>query len=229
MNEQNKSKGTGAGIAVGVLLTLAIVVVFFSGLIDLPDGGLPRGGLRLPFGRGSSQAAVPAEEPATDYYYSEEQFRQVYPYEGYYPGVYKLQTLLDTGYVLEASYDSMSECSLFLGQDSGGSAQRFRLEENDDGSYTVRSVVTDLVFTFTGSLDDPTWSAVLLRPDEGADSQHWWLEDDGADGFRLCNVFSGRYLDVSNAHVEQGQPVGCFRRNDDYNAQRWILIEDQWG
>lgn len=231
MATQDKKAGTGGGVAVGILLALAIVVaVFFFTDSDL----FSRLGLDgIHFGRSSSESAQPAtvgveyEQPAAQY---GERFRTLMVFETNFPGYYKIATLLDESYVLEHSYSDASRGDLFLGADDDSSAQRFRLDYVSDDCYVIKSDITGLALTYIGDpYDSSSWSAVELRAYTGDDTQIWQIVPANDSCFYIINLASGLFLDVSNASAQEGNPVGVFRQNEAYNAQKWILTEDLWG
>ena len=142
-------------------------------------------------------------------------------------GEYAVRTRLDNKYVLDVAGPSLDNgATLQLWSDVNVENQKFIIEYDDNGYYTIKS-------TYSGKVLDTDGNDVYQYSSNGSDSQKWKFEDAGSGYYFIINKDTGLYLDVDNAYAADATNVKMFVRNGGYKAQEWkfdpkgvIIVDD---
>ena len=92
--------------------------------------------------------------------------------------------------------------------------QIFELENNNDGTYSIKNSKTNLYLGFDAN------KIAFRRKNENSQSFYLHHFD---DGFYLFQEKSGAILDLSGSHTDDGTIIQKYKRNNS-EAQQWKLV-----
>ena len=144
------------------------------------------------------------------------------PYKILPNGVYKLNTKLHSGMMLDVSGHGTSDGSniqIYANNDSG--AQKFYLEHVGNGWYTISNTYPKKCLDVQGA-SKKSGTNVQLYQSNGSDAQKWRFYPTG-DGYYTILNKCGHYLDVAGASAKNNVNVQVYAYNGT-NAQKWKPI-----
>ena len=90
------------------------------------------------------------------------------------------------------------------------------------GVYEIRSMVNTSFCADVASASKANGANVQLYACNHTNAQKWLFTNEGADGWSVRNIASGKYMDVSGATFADGTNVQSYEDNDT-RAQRWSV------
>lgn len=116
-------------------------------------------------------------------------------------GVYSITSFDDPNQTLDIMGESTaSGANLALFENFYSQHQKFKLTRQDDGTYSIIAVHSDLAIGVEGD-GTTNGSNVAQRPWTGSDAQRWVIEEASEGAYRFASALSGLYLDVEGGHA----------------------------
>ena len=140
-------------------------------------------------------------------------------------GTYTLRSALNENKVLDVSggvANARNGTNIQLYDSNGTEAQRWRIQSNGDGTYTVVNPATGKVLDVAaGSRVDG--GNIQLYDSNGTCAQRWQIAKsaDGV-GYVFYSMCSGKTIDVAGASVSNGTNIQIYAPNNT-RAQKWVL------
>ena len=138
-------------------------------------------------------------------------------------GTYRIATALNTNSVVDVSGASKNnQANINLWQYKGEIQQKFKLEYDGKGYYTIKNVNS-------GKVLDVEWGSLALGAnvwqyeDNGTDSQKWVIKKTNDGYYNIISKLSGYYLDISNGSPANGTNVQVYEENGT-TSQKFKLI-----
>ncbi|MBR2753946.1 RICIN domain-containing protein [Candidatus Saccharibacteria bacterium] len=141
-------------------------------------------------------------------------------------GTYVLQSELDNKKVLDIDggvKNAKNGTNIQLYEKNGTEAQQWKIQANDDGTYTIINPATKKVLDVeAGSKNDG--ANIQLYESNGTCAQRWKIVKGEADNYTIYSACSGRVIDVSAGNTANGTNIQIYTSNNT-KAQKWKLAK----
>ena len=139
-------------------------------------------------------------------------------------GVYIVGNAADTNYHWDISGQNMSNGGNLnvwtTLPDSQMDAQRFAIQHDEDGYYTIRALHSGKVLDVSGALA-ANGTNIQQYTSNGTDAQKWLIIQNSDGSYSFVSKCNGKYLDLNGGgQPTNGQNIACWSGNTT-TAQKW--------
>ena len=143
-------------------------------------------------------------------------------------GTYVLQSELNNKKVIDINggvKNAKNGTNIQLFESNGTEAQQWKIQANNDGTYTIINPATNKVLDVeAGSTKDG--ANIQLYESNGTCAQRWRIVKGEGDNYTIYSACSGRVIDVSAGSTANGANIQIFAPNNT-KAQKWKLVPVQ--
>jgi hypothetical protein len=141
-------------------------------------------------------------------------------------GEYTIKTILDTEKVLNINENTDNSAINIQTQNNNiSSAQRWRIKNNNDGSYTIINPATGKALDVEGA-GTTKGTKVQLYASNNTCAQKWQIVKNDDETYSIYSSCSGLILDVSGGVANNGANINIWNVNNT-NAQKWKLVPEK--
>ncbi len=135
-------------------------------------------------------------------------------------GTYEIYTCVSDTKVVGVSNENVC-----INERENKASQKFRLQKNEDGTYTIRAVHSNKVLDVCGA-EAKNGANVWQYAQNGSDAQKWYIEPLGNGTYSIISKLKGLYLDIYCGYSNNGTNIQIYQGNGS-KAQKFNIVKVQ--